>query len=94
MQRLRQGNLVDLDQLPVPLRQNAVTDAARRKHRADVFERLSQTVAHLVYVIPLLLGHRCAHVIRRHLRLVEQPLENEQRRCEFRERNEEELIFV
>lgn len=78
MQRLCQRDLVYLDQLPISFRQNAVTDATWREDRGNVFERLSQAVAHFVYVIPLLLGHRCTHVVRRHLSFVEQPLENEQ----------------
>lgn len=78
VQRLRQRNLVNLDQLPISLRQNAVADAAGSEHRCNVLERLSQAVAHFVYVIPLLLGHRRTHVVRRHLSFVEQPLENEQ----------------
>lgn len=78
MQRLCQRDLVYLDQLPISFRQNAVADATWREDRRNVFERLSQAVAHFVYVIPLLLGHRCTHVVRRHLSFVEQPLENEQ----------------
>lgn len=78
MQRLCQRDLVYLDQLPISFRQNAVADATWREDRCNVFERLSQAVAHFVYVIPLLLGHRCTHVVRRHLSFVEQPLENEQ----------------
>lgn len=60
-----------------------MTNTARGKDRANVFKCLSQTVTHLVYIIPLLLSHRCTHVIRRHLRLIKQPLEDEQRRYEF-----------
>lgn len=62
-----------------------MTNAARGKDRANVFEGLPQTVTHLVYIIPLLLSHWCTHIVRRHLRLVEQPLKNEQGRCEFLE---------
>lgn len=63
MQRLCQGNLVYFDQLPISLRQNAVTNATRGKDRGNVFEGLPQAVTHLVYVIPLLLRHRCTHVV-------------------------------
>lgn len=63
MQRLCQGNFIYFNQLPIPLRQDAVTNAARGKDRGDVFEGLPQAVAHLVYVIPLLLRHWCTHVV-------------------------------
>lgn len=83
VQRLCQGNLIYFHQLPISFRQNAMTNTARGKDRVNVFKCLSQTVTHLVYIIPLLLSHRCTHVIRRHLRLIKQPLEDEQRRYEF-----------
>lgn len=71
MQRLRQGDFVYFNQLPISLGENAMTNAARGKDRANVLERLPQTVAHLVYVIPLLFRHRGTHIVGRHLGLVE-----------------------
>lgn len=78
-QCLRKGDLVYFDQLPIFLGQNAVADTAWGKDRADIVERLSQTVTHLVYVVPLLSRFRCYHVVSPHLSLVEYPLEDEQR---------------
>lgn len=78
MQRLRQRNVVNLNHVPVFLRQNAVTDAAGCEDRGDVYQRAPHTVAHFMYVVPLLFRHRRAHIVDRHLGLVEQPLENKQ----------------
>ena len=47
----------------------------------DVLERAPEAVSHLVDEVPLLLGDRGAHVVRRHLGLVKQPLEDEEGRC-------------
>ena len=48
----------------------------------DVGECTSQVVADGVDVIPLFFGHGWAHVVGRHLSLVEEPLKYEERRCE------------
>lgn len=51
----------------------------------DVQHRLAEAFAHFVDAVPLLFGHRNAHVVFQ-LELVEQPLEHEQRNCEHAKR--------
>jgi len=52
----------------------------RIMYSRDVQQRLAQSSAHLVNVVPLLSGDRSAHVVFQ-LELVVQPLEHEQRDC-------------
>lgn len=77
---LRERNIIDLDKLPVAFCKDPVTDATRGKYRGDIIKSASQVGAHLVDVVPLLLGHRGPNVVRGHLRFVEKPLENKQGR--------------
>lgn len=79
VQRLRDRDVVNLHPLPVSLRQHGMRDAGRSENRRDVREALPKSVSHFVDVVPLLFRHGSADVIRVHLGLVEEPLEDEER---------------
>jgi len=55
------------------------TPFLRKFNLRDVLEGVPEVVPHLMYEVPLLLCDRGADVVRRHLCLVEEPLEDEQR---------------
>lgn len=53
-----------------------------------ILECISQTIAHLVNVVPLLFCNGSANIVCCHLRLVKQPLKNKQWCCNKQKLNE------
>ena len=80
LQRVGQRGPGHGDPRPARLGQHRVRDAAGREHGGGLGERAPRVAALVVDEVPLRLRARHRNVVRRHLRLVKLPLEDEHRR--------------
>ena len=79
LEGVREAHPVHSDLGPVRLGEDGVGDAGGDEHRGDRLQRLPDVAALVVDEVPLGLGHRGPHIVRRHLGLVKLPLEDEDR---------------